>query len=197
MRNLGRLHEIEVLVVGIEEMTSRDVVRSLVADGASVTAAGGDEAQLDHLQRDLALYRTKVKVAQIDLASLSEMGLFADNLRGQGRLPHIIVCCQPQPRFTLSESLALLKPSLVLHALPLTGARLGRAVANLNIPSLPDLLERGRGPGLFDPDRGPQRVVISRHAFMLRRWDSASGQGSARMSAANSRCDPAIVEAAQ
>src|ERR1700722_7333157 len=93
MESRSRLDHLEVLVVGIEELISRDVIRALVAERAIVTAAARDERSLTHLQRDLGLYRTAVNIAPIDLFSGSEMRLFADNLRGQHKLPHLVVCC--------------------------------------------------------------------------------------------------------
>ena len=170
----SRLDQLEVLVVGVEELISRDVIRALVAERAIVTAAACDERSLAHLQRDLGLYRTAVNIAAIDLYSSAEMRLYADNLRGQQRLPHLVVCCSnrsPSPA-TLAQSCLL--PSLALDVLPQPATRLGRAVASLNIPTLPALLDRPRHRGLFDPDTGPQRVLIGSHVFALRRREAVS-----------------------
>jgi len=178
----SRLDHLEVLVVGVEELISRDVVRALVADGAIVTAAARDERSLAHLQRDLGLYRTAVNIAAIDLFSSSEMGLFADNLRGQHRLPHLVVCCSLRNPSPAALALSLLQPSLVLDVMPAPATRLGRAVATLNIPSLPALLDRPWRHGLFGPDRNPQRVLIASHLFALRRWEPASERAPPRRS---------------
>jgi NAD(P)-dependent dehydrogenase (short-subunit alcohol dehydrogenase family) len=191
MGKRDRLHDLEVLVVGIEDMISRDVVRSLVEDGAIVTAAAGDERTLAHLQRDLGLFRTAVNIAQIDLSSASEMRLFADNLRAQGKLPHIVICCRSRPPLPTLHALSQLQPSLLLDALPPARTWLGRAVAGLNAPTLPGLLERARRPGLFDADAGQRRVVISRHVFTVTRWDAAPGKVPARRPATKpSRASP-------
>lgn len=180
----GSLHDLEVLVVGIEDMISREVVRSLVAEGAAVTAAAGDERSLAHLQRDLGLYRTTVNIAQIDLFSASEMVLFADNLRGQRKLPHIVICCRARPPFPTPHALLYLQPSLALQAAR-PGAWFGRAVAGLNTPSLPALLKRPQRPGLFGPKASPQRVLISGYLFTLCRWDASPPSGLVRRPTSN------------
>jgi hypothetical protein len=190
--NRGGLDNLEVLLVGVEALLSRDVARALVADGAIVTAAAGDEQSLVHLQRDLGLYHTTVNIAPIDLFSSSEMQLFADNLRGQRRLPHLIVCCNARRPYPAALALSLLQPSLVLDALPLAATRLGRAVASLNLPALPTLLETSRRPRLFDPETGPQRVLIGGHVFVARRWDGAPVRGRGHR-AASPKQDPALA----
>ena len=144
MERVGRLADLEVLVVGVEQLISRDVLCELVADGASVTAAAREDRALEHLQRDLGLYRTSVEVAHIDLFSASEMRLFADNLRAQRRLPHLIICCRPDGGRLTALAGPLLQPSLVLDATPSTANRLGRAMAAMHIPSLSTLLAHGR-----------------------------------------------------
>lgn len=192
----GSLHDLEVLVVGIEDMISREVVRSLVEAGAAVTAAAGDEPSLAHLQRDLGLYRTTVKIAQIDLFSASEMVLFADNLRGQQKLPHIVICCRARPPFPTPHVLSFLQPSLVLQAIPRPGAWFSRAVAGLNTPSLAMLLKRSQRPGLFDPKTSPQRVLIAGHLFTLCRWNSSPTPGPVRRRTSNANLASSSVEAA-
>jgi hypothetical protein len=178
------LDHLEVLVVGIEELISRDVIRALVAERAIVTAAARDERSLAQLQRDLGLYRTAVNVAAIDLSSGPEMRLFADNLRGLKRLPHLVVCCSDRSPSQAALALAVLQPSLVLDVLRSPATRLGRAVATLNTPTLPALLDRSRRRGLFDPDRGPQRVLIASHLFNLRRWEAEPERTPQRRSTA-------------
>lgn len=179
-----RLDRLEVLVVGIDELISRDVIRALVAERAIVTAAACDEHSLAHLQRDLGLYRTATNVAAIDLFSASEMRLFADNLRGQQRLPHLIVSCSASIPSPATLALSILQPSLVLEALAQPATRLGRAVASLNIPTLPALLDRAWRHGLFGPNRGPQRVQIASQVFALRRREAPSGRAAAPRSSA-------------
>ena len=169
-----RLNDLEVLVVGVEQLISRDVLCALVADGASVTAAAREERVLEHLQRDLGLYRTSVEVAHIDLFSASEMRLFADNLRAQRRLPHLIICCRPNGERLMALAGPLLQPSLVLEAPPPAATRLGRAVAAMHLPSLSALLTRGRRRTLFHPQAGGRRVLIGGHVFDLRRWEGAA-----------------------
>ena len=165
----SRLDGLKVLVVGIEELISRDVVRSLVADGAIATAAS-DERAVARLQRDLGVYRTTVSAAPVELYSPSEMRLFAANLRGLGALPHLIVCCCRGGECPTAIAAPLLEPTLVLHAAPRARSWLGRLAANFASPTLPALLERR---GLFNPAVGPRRVRIGAHLFVLNRWDSA------------------------
>lgn len=169
-----------MLVTGTEALVSRDVVRLLVAEGASVTAAGCDEAALARLQRDLGLYRTTVNIAAIDLFSPSEMRLFTENMQTLGRLPHIVACCCDGAACPVALAASLLQPSLVLHALPSPGAGLRRAVARMSIPTLADLLHQGRRRGIFDPRATPRRVSIAGHLFALRRGEGSREMNSAR-----------------
>ena len=174
MERDGRLANLEVLVVGVEQLISRDVLCELVADGASVTAAAREDHVLDHLQRDLGLYRTSVGVAHIDLFSASEMRLFADNLRALRRLPHLIICCRPNGRRLTALAGPLLQPSLMLDAPPPAASRLGRAVAAMHIPSLSALLTHGRRRTLFCPQASGRKVLVGGHLFGLRRWEGAA-----------------------
>jgi len=174
----GRLDGLQVLVTGIQALISRDVVHLLVVEGALVTAADGDEGVLARLQRDLGLYRTTADVAPIDLFSSSEMRLFAANMQGLGRLPHVIVCCCGGDGCPAALAASLLQPSLVLHALPCSDTGLRRAVAGMSVPSLPDLLERSRRRGMFDSRGWPRRVSIASHVFGLRRGGGAPERAS-------------------
>jgi NAD(P)-dependent dehydrogenase (short-subunit alcohol dehydrogenase family) len=194
MENRGRLDDLEILVVGIEDLISRDVVRALVAERAIVTAAASNEETLAQLQRDLELYRTRVNIAPIDLFSSAEMRLFADNLRSRRKLPHLVVCCHARNPRPTALALSFLQPSLVLDALPIATTRLGRALATLTIPTLPDLLERTRRRGLFSPDMGPQRVSIADYAFTLRRWEDAGGPASMRPSSWRDLCHASTAD---
>lgn len=167
----SRLDGLKVLIVGIEALISRDVVRSLVADGAHATAAS-DARAVSSLQRDLGVYRTTVAAAPLELSSPSEMRLFAENLKGLGALPHLIVCCCQNGRQgeACPTSLAApwLEPTLVLHAEPRPRSWLAHAAARLSAPSLPAALERR---GLFNPAAGPRPVRIGPHLFVLSRWE--------------------------
>lgn len=167
----SRLDGLKVLVVGIEALISRDVVRALVADGAHATAAS-DARAVASLQRDLGVYRTTVAAAPVELSSPSEMRLFAENLKGLGALPHLIVCCcQDGCRGgACPTSLAApwLEPTLVLHAAPRPRSWLARALARWRAPTLPVALER---QGLFNPAAGPRPVRIGPHPFVLSRWE--------------------------
>jgi len=175
----GRLIDLEVLVVGIEDWTSRDVIRALVAEGAIVTAAACEEAALASLQRDLSLYRTTIKLAAINLFNSSEMRLFAENLQGQQSLPHLIVCCRPaSPQLTLLTA-RLLQPSLVLDALPQAVTGLGRAIASIKTASLAAWLERGRRRSLFGANTRPRQVRIAGCIFEFRRWEGSVTRGRA------------------
>jgi len=173
-----RLDGLQVLVTGIQAPISRDVVHLLVVEGALVTAADGDEGVLTRLQRDLGLYRTTANLAPIDLFSSSEMLLFAANMQGLGRLPHLIVCCCGGDRCPAALAASLLQPSLVLHALPCSDTGLRRAMAGMSVPSLPDLLERSRRRGMFDSRAWPRRVSIASHVFGLRRSGASPERAS-------------------
>ena len=172
----SRLDGLKVLVVGIEELISRDVVRALVAEGAAATAAS-DERTGASLLRDLGFYRTTVNITPVELFSTAEMRLFAANLRGLGNLPHLIVCCCCGHDCPTTIAAPLLEPTLVLHAAPQEGGWLRRTAANLGVPSLSALLERR---GLFNPDAGPRRVLIGSHAFILNRWEATPGRTASR-----------------
>lgn len=164
----NRLDGLKVLVVGIEELISRDVVRCLVADGALATAASDEHAVL-RLQRDLGVYRTTVGAAPVALFDASEMRLFAANLRGLGALPHLIVCCCRGGDCPTDIAAPLLEPTLTLHAAPKARSWLGRIAARLASPTLAAVLERR---GLFNPAAGPRRVRIGAHLFVLNRWEA-------------------------
>ena len=133
-----RLDGLQVLVTGIRALISRDVVHLLVAEKALVTAADRDEGVLTRLQRDLGVYRTTVSVAAIDLFSKPEMRLFAANMQGLGRLPHLIVCCCEGDPCPAALAASLLQPSLVLHALPRPGSGLQRlSLIHISEPTRP------------------------------------------------------------
>ena len=173
-----RLEGLQVLVTGISEQISRAVVYALVSEGALVTAADCDEGVLGRLLRDLGLYRATADVAEIDLFNASEMRLFAANMQGLGRLPHVIVCCCRDEACPAALAASLLRPSLTLHTFPCAGARLRRVVVGMGIPSLPDLIERNRRRRVLDPGSWPRRVSIGRHVFGLRHGDEPPARTS-------------------
>ena len=185
----GRLEGLQVLVTGIEPLCSRDVVRDLLAERAQVTAAHGEDQVLRRLQRDLGLFRTTVGVASVDLFSPSEVRLFEDNLRGQGGLPHMIVCCCEGAECPAALAASLLQPSLVLHATPATGTRLERALFALRTASLPALIQQVRRNGDFDLHTRPKLVSIAGHVFSLHR-------GEAPQAVPARRREPSIAEGA-
>lgn len=188
-----RLEGLQVLVTGAWALISRDIVHLLVSEKALVTVADGDEYVLGRLQRDLGVCRTTANTALIDLFSDSEMRLFAANLHCLGKLPHLIVCCCEGDPCPAVLAASLLQPSLLLHALAHGGTGLQRAVANMNLVSLPDLLERARRRGRFDPGAWPGRVSIAGHAFSLR-----AGEGErARRGSGRSRSRAPVRRAPQ
>ncbi len=168
----GRLEGLQVLVTGIEPLSSRDVVRDLLAEHAQVTAVHGEDQVLRRLQRDLGLFRTTVGVASVDLFSPSEVRLFEDNLRGLGGLPHMVVCCCEGAECPAALAVSLLQPTLVLHALPATGTRLERALFALRTASLPGLIQQVRRNGDFDLRTRPKLVSIAGHVFSLHRGEA-------------------------
>jgi hypothetical protein len=170
----ARLAGLRVLMIGVEPLISRDVARALKAEQALVTAAAREERVLARLQRDLGLYRTTVDAAAIDLASASEMRLFAMNLQGQGALPHLLICCCPDIACPLPLAQSALQPSLVLHVLPPARSWLGRLARWLQVPPLAALFEARRRVALFDADARPGRVRIAGHVFSLRRGEEAA-----------------------
>lgn len=174
-----RLADIRVLMVGVEPLISRDVARALRAEQALVTAAAREAAVLARLQRDLELYRTTVEVAAIDLASASEMRLFALNLQGLGTLPHLLICCCASAASAASAACPLplaqlvLQPSLVLHALPHARTPLESLARRLWAQPLAALFG-GRGRlDLFDAAARPLQVQIAGHVFSLWRGEEA------------------------
>ena len=91
------LQKLQVMVIGVDTAVAREVVRLIVAEGASVIAADRDAAKLARLDRDVGLYRTRVETAVIDLASIGEVKLWEGSLRALGRLPHLMICCCGTP----------------------------------------------------------------------------------------------------
>ncbi len=182
------LENLNVLVTGVEVSLSRDVVRLFSTHGASVMAADNDSRKLTRLERDVSLYRAKVEIAPINLASAPELRLFDENLRLLGKLPHLIVCCcgaHGQPRSTgaaparasakspaaCAGALAaqVLQPSLFLHVEPSRPDIISRAISALAHPTLLAVLERKPGRGIFNPDAFVPYVRIASHIYSLRR----------------------------
>lgn len=188
------LDKLQVLVTGVDAAASRDVVRLLVAEGASVIAADPDGAKLARLERDAGLYRTHVETNQIDLTDISELRLWEDALRSFRRLPHMMICCCGGPSlhaprraapFLAETDVALtehragdcpaltaarvLQPSLFLHAEPARRSSFNRTLAALRHPTLQGVLERSPGHSLFSSDEVTPYVRIASRLYSLRR----------------------------
>jgi NAD(P)-dependent dehydrogenase (short-subunit alcohol dehydrogenase family) len=185
------LDKLQVLVTGIDAAASRDVVRLLVAEGASVIAADRDAGKLARLERDAGLYRTHIETTEIDLADAGDVRLWEDALRAFRRLPHMIICCCGAPTahtdhaqlpagdVALSDrttencparlAARILKPSLFLHAEPVRRSAFNRALAALKHPTLHGVLERSPGRSVFDPEAVTPYVRIASRLYSLRR----------------------------
>jgi NAD(P)-dependent dehydrogenase (short-subunit alcohol dehydrogenase family) len=85
--------KLQVLVTGVDAAITRDMLRLIICEGASVIAADKDRAKLARLDRDLGFFRTTVEIAWIDLSSTAEMRLWQASLNRVGRLPDVLVCC--------------------------------------------------------------------------------------------------------
>jgi NAD(P)-dependent dehydrogenase (short-subunit alcohol dehydrogenase family) len=164
-----RLGGLQVLLTGAGAPISCDVVRLLAAEGAAVTAADEGEPVLARLRRDLGLYRMSVNTALVDLQSYTEMRLFAENLQGLGKLPHLIVCCCDGKACPAHLAVAVLQPSLVVHALPIARWRLLRAITALSIPSLGQLLGQQQQRDMLALQARRRRVSIAGHPFSVSR----------------------------
>jgi hypothetical protein len=190
------LDKLQVMVIGVDAAIARDVVRLVIAEGASVIAADRDAAKLARLDRDVGLYRTCVETAVIDLASAGEVRLWETTLRAFGRLPHLMICCcgspacppftpargrsrRPSGDVALSEHRTkncparfaeqMLQPTLFLHAEPLRRSVFDRALAVLRHPTLRGLLERAPGRDVFNPETPIPYVRIASRLYSLRR----------------------------
>src|SRR5580698_7458187 len=191
------LEKLQVLVTGVDAAIARDIVRLVVAEGASVIAADKDAAKLARLDRDVGLYRTRVETAAIDLGNSGEVKLWEASLRAFGRLPHLMICCcgspacqaEPakpaqRPRRTaddvsLSEQKVrgcsahvaqqILAPTLFLHAEPLRRSAFNRALSVLRHPTLRGVLDRAPGRGVFNPEAAIPYVRIASHLYSMRR----------------------------
>jgi NAD(P)-dependent dehydrogenase (short-subunit alcohol dehydrogenase family) len=183
---------LQVLVTGVDAAASRDVVRLLVAEGASVIAADADGEKLSRLERDAGLYRTHIETTEIDLADSVEVRLWEDALRAFRRLPHMIICCcglawarkggaaePPAGDVGLSVrtiadcparvAARILKPSIFLHAEPLRRSPINRALA-LRHPTLQGVLDRSPGrSSVFDTEAATPYVRIASRLYSLRR----------------------------
>jgi NAD(P)-dependent dehydrogenase (short-subunit alcohol dehydrogenase family) len=199
------LDKLHVMVTGVDTAIARDVVRLLVAEGASVIAADRDAEKLARLDRDVGLYRTRVETAAIDLSNISEIRLWETSLRAFNRLPHLMVCCCGSPAcatvaktsgarrhlsdVALSEHKSrncpaavaerVLAPTLFLHAEPLRRSAFDRALSVLRHPTLRGVLERGPGRGVFSPESVTPYVRIASHVYSMRR--QLDGDAPARL----------------
>ena len=191
------LDKLHVLVTGVDAAIARDVVRLLVAEGASVIAADKDAGKLARLDRDVGLYRTRVETAAVDLANAGEVKLWEASLRAFGRLPHLMICCCGSPAcradptppgrrprgsvddVALSEQKVrgcsaqvaqqVLAPTLFLHAEPLRRSAFNRALSALRHPTLRGVLDRAPGRGVFNPEAAIPYVRIASHLYSMRR----------------------------
>ena len=210
------LDKLQVLLTGVEAAASRDVVRLLVAGGASVIAADPDGARLARLERDAGLYRTHIETTEIDLADETEIRLWEDALRSFKRLPHMMICCCGAPAahaggqagpwraggdVSLSERGAddcpalaaarILRPSIFLHAEPVRRSTFNRAIAALRHPTLQGVLERSPGRSVFSSDAVTPYVRIASRLYSLRRHPDGDPSAPVRFHAVGRNADRA------
>ena len=94
---LPALDKLQVLVTGVNAAIARDVVRLVVAEGASVVAADRDGGKLSRLDVEVGLCRTRVATAAVDVSNPGEVRLWQESLAAPGRRPHLMICCCGAP----------------------------------------------------------------------------------------------------
>ena len=182
----SRLAGLSVMVTGLSAGASRDVACSLIGAGASVSCAG-DEADTAQLERDLGLYGLTIRAAPIDLASPSEVRVFAAGLRACHDLPHIVVCCcdggERCPSALLSSRLS---PPLYLHLITRDCAPPIKRLLDVGTRDLQSIIRRRL---VFSQGVPIRRAMIGRNAFALER--RSQGRSAGR------RADAAAVRSAR
>jgi len=200
--------KLHVLVIGVDAAIARDVVRLLCEDGASVIAADANVDALHRLARGVGPCRSEIEVAQVDLESPCDVGLWDAALARFNRLPQVMICCCGAPAWHVRPSgrqasastpddvglsersdggclaaLAerMLRPALFLHAEPLRRSAFDRALAVLRHPTLRGLLEHSPGRRLFDAGAAIPYVRIASHLYALRRQGAGATPGTGRM----------------
>jgi hypothetical protein len=200
--------KLQVLVTGLDAAIARDVVRLLAEDGAGVIAADLNVDALYRLARDVGPYRAGIELAQVDLGSPRDVGLWESTLVHFNRHPHLMICCCGAPAYHLGPSAhragatppddvalcegadsgclaavaeRVLRPALFLHAEPLRRSAFNRALAVLRHPTLRGVLERAPGRGLSDPSSATPYVRIASHLYALRRRIDAEPPRTRRM----------------
>lgn len=168
----SRLDGLKIMVVGLGDHVSREVIGALHREGAKVTVTGvANEVEL--LRRDLELTGAQASLAPLETIDATEARLLADELRALGQLPSVVVCCSAGVDVQAALLIQALQPTLALHldkTAP-TGSRpfAGRALA--------DLLD---DPGLFDTSRTLSRVRLGARLFQVRRRDHVFAARAAR-----------------
>ena len=175
----NRLAGLKLMVAGLSAPASREVICSLLAAGAEV-ACVGDEVDTAQLQRDLGLYGLAVRLLPIDLASASEVSLFAANLQARNDLPHIIVCCCAGGKSCPSSVLsAYLSPPLCLHLISHDRPAVIERLFDLATRDLQYIIRRRL---IFSSGAPIRRAMIGRNVFALER----RGQGRSAVRRASS-----------
>ena len=200
--------KLQVLVTGLDAAIARDVVRLLAENGAAVIVADRNVDALYRLGRDVGPCRAGIELAQVDLESPRDVGLWESTLVQCNRHPHLMVCCCGAPAYHLgppahragaapAEDVALtegsdggclaalaeraLRPALFLHAEPLRRSALNRAIAVLRHPTLRGVLERAPGRRPLNPSSAIPYVRIASHLYALRRQIDAEPPGAGQM----------------
>lgn len=168
---VSRLDGLKVMVLGLGDHVSREVVCTLSRQRAKVTVAG-DAGEVELIARDLELLGPVAALAPLDAIDATEARLMADNFRALGQLPSVIVCCGPDVDPAASVLVHALQPTLALHLIrTLHGASApAPAAAAFGARSLSALLD---DPGLFDPARPLSKVRLGASLFHVRRREAA------------------------
>jgi hypothetical protein len=190
----SRLDGLKVMVLGLDDHISREVVCALSRQRAKVTAVG-DAGEVELLRRDLELLGARATLAPLETIDATEARLMADNLRALGQLPNVIVCCRPSADAPASVLVQALRPTLALHLAQTRPARGVRALGAgaSTTRSLAALLD---DPGLFDPTRTLSRVRLGGRLFDVRRREPALAARAAPRPTGRELCKAAHQPAA-
>jgi hypothetical protein len=173
-----RLDGLKVMVLGLGDHVSREVVWTLSRQKAKLTVVG-DAAEVELMSRDLELLGVVATPAPLEAIDATEAQLMADHFRALGQLPNVIVCCSSDADAAVSVLLQALQPTLTLQ---LRTARPGPSAAGLApgacaARSFAALLD---DPGLFDPARPLPKVRLGARLFDVRRREPVFAAPAAR-----------------
>lgn len=184
----SRLDGLKVMVLGLGDHVSREVVCTLSRQKAKVTVVG-DAGEVELMRRDLELLGAVATLAPLERIDATEARLIADNFRALGQLPNVIVCCGPDVDAAASVLVRALQPTLALHLIktrPGAGAAavgvgaLGVGALGVGAFAARSLAALRDDPGLFDPARTLSKVRLGARLFHVRRREAVFAARVAR-----------------